>query len=319
LFVVDEEGHFLGTFQDEDVRGGLVKGFELGDAVRHFMKTDVFSIVEGYQEYLSIQSLRAQCIHWIPVLDEKGKIRRILDLRNCLALLPLDAVIMAGGRGQRLSPLTEQVPKPMLKVGGRPLLEANIDRLKRFGIHRVYVSVHYLADQISDYLGDGTERGVRLQYVYEDRPLGTAGALRLIDDFKHPHILVMNADLLTTIDFEAFYLSYIQSDADMAVATVPYTVSIPFGVLETNDANEVHELREKPNITYFVNAGIYLIKRELLHLIPADERFDATDLIQRVIDRGLKLVSFPILDYWLDVGKPEDYQRAQKDIQWLKL
>ena len=193
----------------------------------------------------------------------------------------------------------------------------NIDRLKQFGIDNITLSIRYLGEQLKDYFQDGSHKNLKIGYVTEDEPLGTIGALRLIESFYSKDILVQNSDLLTNIDFQKFYKKYLNEDAAMAVATIPHQVNIPFGVFETNNESIV-SLKEKPTFTYQCNAGIYLLKRELLDLIPKNERFDATDLIELLINMGRKVIFYSIFDYWLDVGTKEDYAKAQNDIKFLK-
>ena len=225
---------------------------------------------------------------------------------------------MAGGEGKRLRPLTETTPKPLLKVGGKPIIEYNIDRLKQVGVKNITLSINYLGDQLVDYFGDGTSKKLNIQYVREDKPLGTIGSILLVNDFQHEDIIVMNSDLLTNIDFKDFYNSYKDSGADMAVAATSYHVDVPYGVLEADDSNKVLSLREKPRYTYYSNAGIYILKKELLKMIPQDQFYDITDLMKRILEMNLKMLTYPINGYWLDIGKHEDYEKAQQDVKHIK-
>ena len=224
---------------------------------------------------------------------------------------------MAGGRGQRLQPLTDKVPKPLLKVGNKAIMEHNLDRLALFGIDDFWVSVKYLGEQIENHFGQGTEKNIKIEYVWEDEPLGTIGAVSKIKNFEHDYILVTNSDLLTNIDYEQFFLEFIKREADLAVLTIPYQVSIPYAVLETNNG-AVKSFKEKPTYTYYSNGGIYLMKKEMLKYIPQDTFFDAPDLMQELINNNLKVISFPFSGYWLDVGKHEDFEKAHIDIHNIK-
>src|SRR5690606_20149600 len=230
-----------------------------------------------------------------------------------------DALLMAGGEGKRLRPLTEKTPKPLLKIGEKPIIEYNIDRLRNVGIKNVNISVNYLAEQLVEYFGDGSERGLNIKYVHEDKPLGTIGSILLVDHFKHDDIIVMNSDLLTNIDFIDFFRLYKDTGADMAVAATSYHVDVPYAVLEVNKTNTVRSLKEKPRYTYYSNAGIYILNKSLLKMIPKGEFFDITDLMDRVIEMNLKLITYPINGYWLDIGKHEDFKKAQEDIKHIKL
>src|SRR5690606_36251925 len=229
-----------------------------------------------------------------------------------------DALLMAGGEGKRLRPLTEKTPKPLLKIGEKPIIEYNIDRLRNVGIKNVNISVNYLAEQLVEYFGDGSERGLNIKYVHEDKPLGTIGSILLVDNFDHEDIIVMNSDLLTNIDYADFFKTFKASDADMAVAATSYHVDVPYAVLEVNDKNVVKSLREKPRYTYFSNAGIYIMKKQLLKMIPPNQFFDITHLMDRVIEMKLKLITYPINGYWLDIGKHEDFKKAQEDVKHIK-
>ncbi len=224
---------------------------------------------------------------------------------------------MAGGRGERLQPLTNHTPKPLLRVGEKPIIEHNIDRLALYGIHDFWISVKYLGEQIEAHLGTGESKDIEINYVWEDQPLGTVGAVSKINDFKHDYVLITNSDLLTNIDYEHFFLDFIEKDADFAVVTIPYQVNVPYAVLETKNAT-VLSFKEKPTYTYYSNGGIYLMKRQVLKYLPYNTYFNATDLMEKLIVDGLKVTSYPLAGYWLDVGKHEDFEKAQHDILQIK-
>ena len=224
---------------------------------------------------------------------------------------------MAGGRGQRLQPLTDSTPKPLLKVGEKPIMEHNLDRLVNFGIDDFWVSVKYLGEQIESYFGTGINKNINIKYIWENEPLGTIGAVSKIENFEHDYVLITNSDLLTNVDYEHFFLEFIKEDADLAVLTIPYQVNIPYAVLETKD-NTIKSFKEKPTYTYYSNGGIYLMKRDVLKYIPKEKFYNATDLMEDLIINNLKLISYPFSGYWLDVGKHEDFKKAQKDINYIK-
>jgi len=226
-------------------------------------------------------------------------------------------MIMAGGRGKRLSPLTDTVPKPMLLLGERPIIENNINRLISFGIRKIYISVKYLGEQIQDYFGDGSSKGITIEYIWEDKPLGTAGALSLVNHFGTDHILLMNSDLFTDVDFEELYIDMIEQDADMAVASTEYKVDVPYAVFETS-GNQVVDFKEKPSYVYHSNAGVYILKKELIQQIPKNEFYDITDLMEKLVKQGNKLVHNPIRGYWIDIGSPIDYKQAQEFIKHIR-
>jgi NDP-sugar pyrophosphorylase family protein len=224
---------------------------------------------------------------------------------------------MAGGKGTRLRPLTKSTPKPLLKVGEKPILEHNIQRLSLFGMDDIWITVNYLGEQIENYFGNGSAKSLNIEYVWEDDPLGTAGALSKIDNFRHDYVLLTNSDILTNLDYEDFFLQFKKENADLAIVTIPYKVNIPYAVLETNNGH-VLNFKEKPTYTYYSNGGIYLMKRDVLDYIPANSFYNTTDLMEKLISEGLKVFSYPMSGYWLDVGKPEDYKKAQKDIKTIK-
>ena len=218
----------------------------------------------------------------------------------------------------RLRPLTENTPKPLLKVGDKPIIEYNIDRLAKVGVENIYISINYLGEQLEEYFGDGTSKNLNIGYIREGKPLGTVGSVLLVDKFEHDEIIVMNSDLLTNIDFEDFYRTFKKADADMAVAATTYHVDVPYAVLEADDQQKVKSLKEKPRYTYFSNAGIYILKRKLLDMIPKGEFYDITELMEKVLAMDHKLITYPINGYWLDIGKHEDFRKAQEDVKHIK-
>lgn len=319
LIVVDENERLIGSLTDGDLRRGFIKGLTFDNDIMDYLQPDPLCIYEDDLQSTDINNLRLRNFMVIPIVDRDKKITRILNLTQIQSVVPADVFIMAGGRGQRLMPLTQDTPKPMLHVGDKPILEHNIDRLIQFGIKNIYLSVNYLADCIKDYFGDGSNKGVNVRYVHEDKPLGTLGSVKLVEELEHDYVMVMNSDLLTDIDFNGFFQSFIRSGADMAVATTSYNVEVPYGVMEVDNGNFVNALKEKPRYTYYSNAGIYIIKKELLSLVPHNEFYNVTDLMESLIQEGKQLVSFPILGYWLDIGKHDDFKKAQEDIKSLVL
>jgi NDP-sugar pyrophosphorylase family protein len=241
------------------------------------------------------------------------KVVNVINFRTIKSYLPVDTVIMAGGRGQRLQPLTNTTPKPLLKVGDKPIMEHNLNRLASYGIDDFWLSVNYLGDQIENYFGSGKEKNIKIEYVWETEPMGTIGSVSKIKNFEHDFVLVTNSDLLTNIDYESFFLEFIKQGADMSVLTIPYQVNIPYAVLETKEGI-IKGLKEKPSYTYYSNGGVYLMKKNILNHIPENSFFNSTDLIETLIENEYKVVSYPFSGYWLDVGKHEDYNKAQVDI-----
>ncbi|MGK0137850.1 MAG: dTDP-glucose pyrophosphorylase [Algoriphagus sp.] len=318
LFVVDKNECLLGSLTDGDVRRGLLKGSNIEDKVLGFTQASPQHILKTKYSIEEIISLREKNFKVLPVLDEKGRVINIINFRLQKSYLPLDALIMAGGVGSRLRPLTENTPKPLLKVGEKAIIDHNIDRLRSFGVDDFHISVRYLGEQLEEHYSQRDLEGTRMQFVWENEPLGTLGAASKIDAFQHEYVLVTNSDILTTLDYEDFFLDFLEKKADMAVASIPYQVSVPYAVMETEN-NQVLSFKEKPTYTYYSNGGIYIIKKELLEKIPKDTFYNATDLMEKVIAEGGKLVSYPIRQYWLDIGKHEDFKKAQEDIKHLSL
>lgn len=317
LFVVDSEQRLIGSLTDGDVRRGLINGVNIESAVVNIIQSEPKFIEKGDNDIKKVISYREGNFRILPILDKDRRIINIINFRKKRSYLPVDAVIMAGGRGQRLQPLTNSIPKPLLKVGNKPIIEHNIERLALYGIHDFWISLKYLGEQIETYLGNGEEKDIEIKYVWEDQALGTVGAVSKIEDFMHDYVLITNSDLLTNIDYEHFFLDFIAQDADLAIVTIPYQVNVPYAVLET-DNFRVLSFKEKPTYTYYSNGGIYLMKREVLKYLPYNTFFNATDLMEKLIEDNLKVVSYPLIGYWLDVGKHEDFEKAQKDILQIK-
>ncbi|MEJ5055167.1 nucleotidyltransferase family protein [Sphingobacterium sp. MYb382] len=317
LFVVSESGQLLGSLTDGDVRRGLLSDLNMEDIVDRFIQLNPKFLQKGNYTIQDVISFRENNYRIIPVLDKDGIVINIINFRFLRSYLPVDTVIMAGGRGERLRPLTDHIPKPLLKVGVKPIIEHNLDRLALFGVDDFWISIKYLGEKIVDFFGDGKTKNVQINYIQEDQALGTIGAISKVESFTHDYILVTNSDVLTNIDYERFFLEFIESDADFSVATIPYNVNIPYAILETNN-NVIKNFTEKPTYTYFANAGIYLMRREICQLIPKNSFFNATDLLSKLIAENYKVTSFPLRGYWLDIGKHDDFNKAQEDINYIK-
>lgn len=318
IFIVNGNDQLVGSLTDGDVRRGLLKGVTIDHIVDEIIQLHPRFIHKGDHDLAKVIEYRENNFRIIPILDQNDRVVNIINFRELKSYLPFDAVIMAGGRGKRLSPLTDSVPKPLLKIGDKPIIEYNLDRLKLYGVDDFWICLKYLGKQIEDWLGNGRDRNVYIQYVWEEEPLGTIGAVAQINNFGHDYILVTNSDILTSIDYEHFFLDFIKQEADFSVVTIPYTVDIPYAVLETNNGH-VLNFHEKPTYTYYSNGGIYIMKREIINFIPKHKYFNATDLIEVLLKAGRKVISYPLTAYWLDIGRHEDYLKAQKDINTINL
>ena len=324
--VVDESRHLLGTITDGDLRRAVLAATDLDMTVDTILARKADSpysrpvaVRVGTGPDVLIQLMKERRIRQVPLLDEAGRVVDLVTLDDLLPMQPLhlQAVIMAGGRGSRLHPLTEDLPKPMLPVGGRPLLELIVEQLQQTGIRRVNVTTHYKPEKIVEHFGDGHAFGVDLNYVNEDRPLGTGGALGLMPTPEEP-LLVINGDILTQVNFRSMLTYHQEHQADMTVAVRRYEVQVPYGVVEC-DGPSIQRLKEKPQVSFLVNAGIYLLEPSVYQVIPSGKHFNMTDLIQWLLDAGRPVVSFPIREYWLDIGQLADYTQAQDDVENGKL
>ena len=308
LFVTDGDGRMKGTLSDGDVRRGMLAGAAIDSPVSAVMHRDFKYLTQRDFDVRRIREFRQQRIWLVPVLDADGRIADTVNLLKYRSRLPFSAVLMAGGKGERLRPLTEHTPKPLLPVGDKAIIDHNVDRLLSFGIRDIRVTVNYLAEQIEAHFAEPRD-GVTVGCVRESDFLGTVGSLRQVRDIPGDTVLVMNSDLFTNIDFEDFYLHFKKYAADLSVAAVPYNVSIPYGILDL-DGREVKGIVEKPVFNYYAGAGIYLMKREVIGEIPEGQPFHATDLIQKLVAAGRKVIRYPLNGTWIDIGSLKEYQKA---------
>jgi dTDP-glucose pyrophosphorylase len=318
LLLCEDDRRLIGVLTDGDVRRAILRGMSLESPCVAIAGLNPVVAPAGAspREVLHLMDHgREFVVNHLPVVDEEGRVVDLLLRRDLISeeQASLSAVIMAGGAGTRLWPLTEDTPKPMLPVGDRPLMELIIEQLRQAGIHRVNVTMHYQSDKISSHFGDGRAFGVELNYVTEDRPLGTAGALGLLEAPDEP-LLVINGDILTRVDFRAMLAYHRKHGADLTVGVRQYDLKVPYGVVEC-EGPHVRQVREKPQIRFLVNAGIYLLEPAVHQYIPSGQHLDMTDLIQRLLENGRPVVSFPIVEYWLDIGQYEDYRQAQEDVK----
>ena len=316
LFVVDDQQRMVGTLTDGDSRRALIAGAAVTDKAekvmhRHFlyMRLDDITNVE------EIRRQKQMKMQLVPILDDAQHIVDIINLEKYRSRLPVDAVIMAGGKGERLRPLTEKTPKPLLPVGDKAIIDHNVDRLISYGISHISVTVNYLAEQIESHFAQ--PRGdVKVNCIREPHYFGTIGSVQYVKNFYNDAVLVMNSDLFTNIDYEDFYLHFQQHDAEMSVAAIPYNVAIPYGIFQLKGRN-ITGLVEKPKYIYYANAGIYLIKRRALDEIPANTMFHATDLIEKLINEGKRVIRYPLNGTWIDIGNPQEYQKANDFVKHL--
>lgn len=309
LFVLNDKQQVEATLSDGDIRRGLIAGHELNEPVEHIMFRNFRYLQEGNIQIEQLRQFREQQLPIVPILDEVGRLSDIINLKKQKSLLPIDAVIMAGGKGERLRPLTEKTPKPLLPVGDKAIIDHNVDRLIQYGVEHISITTNYLAEQIESHYAQ-PHNEVQIQCVREPKFLGTMGAVRMVKEFHNNVVLVMNSDLFTDIDFEDMYLHFLDNNADMSIAAVPYTVSIPYGICDL-DGRDVKGIVEKPTYNYYANAGIYMLHREVLDTIPENEFYNATDLIDALVKNGNKVIRYPLKGTWIDIGTLSEYQKAK--------
>ena len=316
LFVLDDEKRMVGTLTDGDSRRALIAGASVNDKVSKIMHRSFnYMKVEELDDVKELKRQKELQMRLVPVLDKEHHIVEIVNLEKYKTRLPIDAVLMAGGKGERLRPLTEKTPKPLLPLGNKAIIDHNIDHLISYGVKHINVTVNYLREQIEEHFAD--PRGeVKVDTVREPKYLGTIGSIRFVKEFHNDTILVMNSDLFTNINYEDFYLHFKEHDAEMSVAAVPYTVSVPYGIFDL-EGREIQGIIEKPTYNYYANAGIYLIKRSALDEIPEETFFNATDLIEKLIAENKKVIRFPLNGTWIDIGNPQEYQKANELVKHL--
>jgi dTDP-glucose pyrophosphorylase len=318
VLVVDSERRLLGTITDGDIRRTLLLGQDLDASVEVVLaarspeQLPVTAPV-GADKSAILQIMREVGVRQVPLVDPQKRVMDLVTMDELLPdqTLPVQAVIMAGGLGERLRPLTEHIPKPMLPLGERPLLELLVEQLSKAGVRRVNITTQHKSEVIEQHFGNGQDFGVDIQYVKEDSPLGTAGALGMLNPSEEP-LLVVNGDIFTRIDFRAMVDFHNQNQATMTVAVRDFEVEVPFGVIKTSGI-EVVKISEKPVIRSLISAGIYLVNPNACALLPKGEPYDMPQLIDRIIQENEKVVSFHIREYWQDIGKLEDYEKARVD------
>lgn len=315
LFVLDECDSVLGSVTDGDIRRGIISGVQLDAPITKVMNKNFVFFDNRNVDLQKLKEYKSRGITLVPILNEGKKLQGFYNIRILKSILPIDAVLMAGGKGERLRPLTEKTPKPLLPVGGKCIIDHNVDRLISYGVKHISVTVNYLKEQLEDHYLE-PRNGIKVETCREPKFLGTIGSIKFVEKFYNDTVLVMNSDLFTNIDYEDFYLHFKQHDAEMSVAAVPYDVSIPYGILDL-DGRNIKGLLEKPKYNYYANAGIYLIKKSALAEIPDDTFFNATDLIEKLISENKKVVRYPLNGTWIDIGNPQEYQKANDLVKHL--
>ena len=317
VIIVDGNRKVVGTVTDGDVRRALIGQVSMDAQVIEIMNRSPVTVNAARSRSEILEIMRQKDILQVPITDVEGVIVGLQTLHD-LSLkrqLPNPVVVMAGGFGTRLQPLTNFIPKPMLKVGGKPILEIIVDQLAESGFQSIFLSVHFKADMIKRYFEDGQKWGLKIRYLEEKKPLGTAGALSLLpDDIGNAAVLVMNGDVVTKVDFEKFIKYHNEQDAGITVGIREYEFQIPYGVI-TLEKNRLRTITEKPIHSSFVNAGIYAVNQVLIDRTKRAPRRDMTDLIESQLSANKEVGAFPIHEYWIDIGRIEEFERANSHVQ----
>lgn len=309
--VVDDEKRLLGTVTDGDVRRGILAGVSLDSEVQNIMNSQPVTVGDSAGRADVLNLLQVRRVMQAPRLDSEGRVIGLEILRELLnAPRSNRVVLMAGGLGRRLMPLTEECPKPLLKVGDKPILEHIIENLSSAGFRNLYVSVFYKSEMIKDYFSDGRKWNVAISYLEEDRQMGTAGALSHLPDGSDEPVIVMNADLLTTVNFDQLLAFHKEQKAQATMCVREHTVEIPYGVVELS-GHTIDRIDEKPDKTYFINTGIYVLEPEMLSYIETGSYLNMPTLFDRLLEKKFKCAAFPLRESWIDIGHQEEYRRAQ--------
>ena len=312
--VVDNENRLLGTISDGDIRRAILKGKQLNDKIDTIYNKNPFFITHNYNRQKLISFCKKNKIYQIPVVNKKNEVIDIFLLDELIEKKEYHnyVIIMAGGIGKRLKPLTEKTPKPMLKIGDKPILEIIIERLRKSGFKNFILSVNYKSEVIENYFGNGSQFGINIKYIKEKKRMGTAGTLALLREKLKDTFILMNGDLLTNLDF-SYLLEYHYHNQPIAtIAVKKHYYRVPFGMISL-DGIKIKSIVEKPLIDFFISAGIYVLEPEVIKFVPENQFFNMPELINELIKNNLEVVSFPIKEYWNDIGRIEDYKKANID------
>lgn len=314
VVVVNQRNMLLGTVTDGDIRRAILQGFSLEATVGKIMNSTPVVANEKQATHSILAKMKAKSVQQVPIVNDEGIIVGLEVLKEliCSNTKPNSVVLMVGGLGTRLSPLTNDCPKPLLKIGSKPILETILENFIEYGFEKFYLAVNYKAEMIEKYFGDGSKMGVEIHYLHEKKRMGTAGALSLLSEKPQEPIIVMNGDLLTKINFQQLLDFHSNHNSKATMCVREYNYQIPYGVIEI-DKGKITQIEEKPVTSVFVNAGIYVLEPEVLEMIPKDIFFDMPDLFKEVINKEKTTAAFPIREYWLDIGHMNDFEKAQDE------
>lgn len=312
--VVDKEDKLIGTVTDGDIRRGLLNNLSLDDSIESIIfKTPTVAKVSDTKEEVLKKALLKK-IHQIPIVDDENRVVGLKEIEELVKsqIKSNKVVLMVGGLGTRLRPLTDNTPKPMLKVGNKPILQTIVEKFAEYGYVNIVMCVNYKSHIIEDYFGDGSEFGVNIEYVLEEERMGTAGALSLLKKLPTESFFVMNGDLLTNINLEYLHEYHISNNSIATMCVREYDFQVPYGVVNL-DNNKILSIEEKPVHKFFVSAGIYMLSPDVLEYIPNNEFYDMPTLFEKLISKNKNIVSFPLREYWLDIGRVEEFEKANSE------
>ncbi|MFT8872856.1 MAG: nucleotidyltransferase family protein [Sporolactobacillus sp.] len=312
--VVDSDKHLKGTITDGDIRRAILKGRDLYSSIEQIYNAQCQFVHEQFSPE-EAEDLFSQAIKLVPVVDQNRQVIDCLRYQNYIVSAierSNPVVIMAGGLGTRLRPLTENTPKPMLHIGEKPILERIIERVKKAGFHNIFLSVNYKSEVIENYFMDGSAFGVTIQYIREEQRLGTAGPIAMAAEYLHEPFIVVNGDIFTNLDFGQLMDFHLHGHYSMTVGSRDYKMQVPYGVLNVNEQNHISSLDEKPIFHFAVSGGVYVLSPEAIHFIPENQFYDIPQLINKLLENGNTVGNYPILDYWMDIGRMEDYQEVNR-------
>ena len=316
LLIIDTNFNFIGTITDGDIRRAILKGLGLEDPIKDIINRNPIYVKDSETMEDIKNKFIKHAIKQLPVINSQNKVVNLISINDILVIKgkPNHVVIMAGGLGTRLGQLTKEIPKPMLQVGGEPILYHIINNFKQYGFNKILMSVNYKAEIIENYFQNGLPYGVRIDYIREHKRLGTAGGIRLAKDYINEPFFVTNGDIFTNLNVDNMMDFHIKNKFDITVGTRKYIHQVPYGVIECN-GQDIKSLKEKPKLEFQVSGGVYCLNPELIDYIPDDKYFEITDLINICLDKGLKVGSYQIKEYWMDIGKIEDYEKVNEDIK----
>lgn len=312
--IIDENDKLLGTLTDGDIRRGFLRGLDLNSSIESIIfKTPTVAKISDTKEEI-LQLALSKKLHQIPIVDDNGKILGIQEIEELIKpkVKTNKVILMVGGLGTRLRPLTENTPKPMLKVGNKPILQTIVEKFTEYGYVNIVMCVNYKSHIIQDYFGDGSSFGVNIEYILEEQRMGTAGALSLLKEKPTEPFFVMNGDLLTNINFEYLHDFHIANNSMGTMCVREYDFQVPYGVVNI-DGSHILSIEEKPTHKFFVSAGIYMLSSDVLEYVPENEFYDMPTLFEKLISEKQNAISFPLREYWLDIGRMEEFEKANNE------